>query len=302
MLKEQAAVKGNAFQENRTELEPELLSIMKEEVGKARDKNIPIIRAFEAIAKRSGLKANTIRNYYYRYLYVQDRSRKDSSENKLDSSDMIGSPFTEEETRELMRTMLIAQARGESVRGCANRLAKGNKRVLIRLQNKYRSIIAREPEYVEALIKELESEGIECHNPYSNKPAIRSSYQRLSKTDRENENLIDLLSQIMSNMNKIENVNLYGFFKGLRDLSALASEKSADSIALKQAEDKIRELNNRLLIAEASSEKARKEAGVLGASLRNLLNINSRFIELTDSEKITGLNTYIRELKSYMER
>ena len=297
MAKGQLATNAEVLQNERNELEPELLSIMKEEVDKAKDRNIPIIRAFEAIAKRSGLKANTIRNYYYRYLYVHDRNRRGNA-NQLDSSDVIGTPFTQEETRELMKTMLIAQAHGESVRGCANRLAKGNKRVLIRLQNKYRSVIAREPDYVKNLINELTSQGIEVYNPYSRSPKKYSGYQPSQKIDSD-ESLIDMLSHIMTNISKLGDVDIHGFFKGLKELSALASEKHSDS---SKAEERVEALSNRLLIAENTLEKTRKEASVLGAKLRNLLNINRSFIELSDAEKITGLNTYIKELQSYMER
>ncbi|NLB41337.1 MAG: hypothetical protein GX815_03610, partial [Clostridiales bacterium] len=111
----------------------------------------------------------TIRNYYYRYLHANEEMMQVDTKNTGGESgkeEDIGRPFTDAETRGLMREMLIAQGRGESVRGCANRLGNGNKRMLIRYQNKYRSIIAREPEYVEGIIRELEKEGISSFNPY----------------------------------------------------------------------------------------------------------------------------------------
>ena len=46
-------------------IDAELMSSMKEEVLRARKENIPMIQAFEAVARKSGLKVNTIRNYYY---------------------------------------------------------------------------------------------------------------------------------------------------------------------------------------------------------------------------------------------
>src|SRR5690554_2548879 len=143
MVKGQALYQDMAAGE-KPELQPELISIMKEEVGKAKERRIPIIRAFEEIARRSGLKSNTIRNYYYRFIHANEKAVRVETEDRIEGivgENAIGRPFTAAETRELMREMLISQARGESVSGCANRLGKGDKRMLIRFQNKYRSII-----------------------------------------------------------------------------------------------------------------------------------------------------------------
>ena len=42
---------------DKSELHPDLVSIMKEEVGKPRQNRIPIIWAFDEIARRSGFKS-----------------------------------------------------------------------------------------------------------------------------------------------------------------------------------------------------------------------------------------------------
>src|SRR5690554_1712670 len=115
MAKEQALYQDTSPGQKQ-ELQPELMSIMKEEVGKAKERRIPIIRAFEEIARRSGLKANTIRNYYYRYIHANEEAVKIETEDTGEDQnieDAIGRPFTPAETKALMREMLIAQARGE---------------------------------------------------------------------------------------------------------------------------------------------------------------------------------------------
>ena len=203
MAKEQALSQDTTAAEKQ-ELQPELLSIMKEEVGKARESNIPIIRAFEEIARRSGLKSNTIRNYYYRYIHANEQKVRKSTEytgEGFQDESAIGTPFTPDETRTLMREMLIAQARGESVRGCAARLGKGNKRMLIRFQNKYRSVIAREPEYVTNLIKEIEAEGIACYNPYTRRRMSNAGRRPVSRAGADSSGqLVDWVSQLAANM------------------------------------------------------------------------------------------------------
>jgi hypothetical protein len=301
--------KGQALYEDaagqKQELQPELMSIMKEEVGKARERHLPIIRAFEAIAQRSGLKSNTIRNYYYRYLHDNEEMKKEVMQttdgDNLSLSDSIGRPFTPEETKALMREMLIAQARGESVRGCANRLSKGDQRVLIRLQNKYRSIIAREPEYVESLIKEIESEGIECFNPYTKVKMVRSGRKAANVDGAANGQLIDWISQFVNNMNRIKAASLNDLVKGLRDLSGLAAGNTSFSEYMSKHSQELQELNNRILLLEVSLDKERREANQTNAKLSQLMEINRRFMEMSDPDKLAGLKDYMEQLQSYMD-
>lgn len=300
--------KGQALYENATgekqELQPELMSIMKEEVGKARERHLPIIRAFEAIAQRSGLKSNTIRNYYYRYLHDNEEMKREINQRaesgSVDLSDSLGRPFTPDETKALMREMLIAQARGESVRGCANRLSKGDQRVLIRYQNKYRSIIAREPEYVENLIKEIESEGIECFNPYTRVKMVRSG-RKAANANGAKVQLIDWIGQFVDNMNRIKAASLNDLVKGLRDLSSLAAGNDNFSEYLSKHNQEVQELNNRILLLEISLDKERREAMEINTKLSQLREINMGFIEMSDTDKLSGLKDYMEQLQSCLQ-
>jgi hypothetical protein len=278
---------------------------MKEEVGKAKERRIPIIRAFEEIARRSGLKANTIRNYYYRYIHANEEAVKiDTEDTGQDQNyeEAIGRPFTPAETKQLMREMLIAQARGESVRGCANRLGKGSKRMLIRYQNKYRSIIARDPEYVENLIKEIEEEGIPCFNPYTRtrvsnagrKPAV---YNRAGG----NEQLVDWISQFVTNMQNIQVTSLQELMRGLRDLSSLAAGNKVMSRQMIRHNQEIQEMYNRVLVLESRLEQERKELQQTSNKLAELRNINQGFMELRDADKLSNLKEYVNKLQVYFQ-
>ncbi len=319
--------------DNRQTLEPELMSIMKEEIGKAKEGRIPIIRAFEAIAKRSGLKANTIRNYYYRYIHSQeDRTLVDSHSREdtpvLFTSDAIGRAFTGQETRTLMREMLIAQGRNESVRGCANRLAGGNKRVLIRLQNKYRSIIARDPDYVKEIIKELEEEGKVCFNPYtrrrirsivsssfpskSSQTATsykdydsdykKSLYSRAfsSRDDSSGGQLLELMGQFVANIRDINTLSIDSLITGLRDLSSLALGNKRGMDYLASYEDKIRDLKNEITLLNAVMNRDRDHLSRIEAKYRSLVNTCKDYLGLSDTDKLAQLNSFLAELKTYI--
>ena len=298
MSKEQALHEDNTMGEKQ-ELQPELMSIMKEEVGKAKERRMPIIRAFEAIARRSGLKANTIRNYYYRYLHTQEEKQEDdtiSDEKDPNQEDVIGKPFDAKEKKELIREMLIAQAQGESVRGCANRLSQGDKRVLIRYQNKYRSVIAREPEYVSHLMREIEAEGIACFNPYTRARLIRSGKTPVT-AEGANGQLIDWIGQFVSNVKSVHGVSLDELIKGLRDLSGLAAGNRRSGNGKSHSRE-LQDLNNRILMLEVSLDKERREADHVRRQLLDLTDVNQRFLSLSDTDKLSGLQNYVAKLQS----
>lgn len=288
----------------KSELQPELMSIMKEEVGKAKESRVPIIRAFEEIARRSGLKSNTIRNYYYRYLHANEEMMQVDTENtrESDQEEDIGRPFTEEETRKLMKDMLIAQANGESVRGCANRLGNGNKRMLIRYQNKYRSIIAREPEYVEAIIREIEKEGFSSFNPYTRSKMYKTRQVSASPSTQENGGqLVDWISQFVSNIHNTQVVSLQNLVKGLLDLSSLAVGNQNLAGRMEKHNQEMQSLSNRILLLETSLNQERNDNQQIQSKLRELVDINKAYIELSDERKLTELNMYLSRLQSCMQ-
>jgi len=292
-------------QAERSELQPELMSLMKEEVGKARDNRMPIIRAFEAVAQRTGLKSNTIRNYYYRYLHVHEDKQTvpvGTAGSNGDESP-IGRPFTPEETRELMKAMLLAQARGESVRGCANRLSNGDKRILIRLQNKYRSIIAREPDYVNNLINEMAAAGLPAYNPYTREKDKPGRYGSMDGNASGDE-LVGLISQFTSNMKGIGGNVLRDFVKGLRDISSLAARgarRGGRDSAVLEKERELKDLYNRLVLLEARAEREQQESNTLRSRYRSLVQLNRQFVELPDVEKLSALNAYVSKLQSHIQ-
>ena len=76
-------------------------------------------------------------------------------------------PFSEEEMRALLRTVLAEQAKGISVRACTLNMGKGDTKTMLRYQNKYRSLIRTNPEFVQKVRAELEAEGIPAFDPYA---------------------------------------------------------------------------------------------------------------------------------------
>ena len=300
MAREQA-LREDTTNGEKHELQPELISIMKEEVGKAKESRIPIIRAFEEIARRSGLKSNTIRNYYYRYIHANEETMRVNTEGSgegISREDAIGTPFTDEETKELMREMLTAQARGESVRGCANRLGNGDKRMLIRFQNKYRSIIAREPEYVENLIRQMKEEGIPAFNPYIRMRSSRKGRPAVTTgIESSGGPLLNGISQFAANMQNVEVASLWGLVKGLCDLSALAAGNQGLARRMENTNRESEEQQNRIRILERSLTELRNHNREIEHKLNQLIEVNRSYMDLSDEDKLSDLTGYLSRVR-----
>ena len=247
-------------------LDPVLVSLMKKEVNKSKDADEPVNRAFEVIAEKSGLKFNTVRNYYYRYIHEKDKKQGSSGMDHGDAakgSEVAGTTFKVEEVKELMTAMLVGQAQGKSVRGCANELARNDKRLLLRYQNKYRNVISGNPEYVRDLMKQLSAQGLVYYDPY------RKQIVHGQATTPEGE-LFDSLGRLVSNINEIRNTSVDGLLRGLQALSEMAVKYE-------------RQCNTGTAAGDLPDYE-------------NLVAINRNFLKLSPAGKLTGLSEYIRQL------
>lgn len=122
----------------------------------ASEAGIPVIQVFSKVAEITGRKPNSIRNYYYMKL------RENTGEGRINFV-----PFSEVEVKELVRTVLTRHAAGESVRKISCELGEGDKKMMLRYQNKYRSVVRNNPHLVQSVMKELEAEGVPFIDPYS---------------------------------------------------------------------------------------------------------------------------------------
>lgn len=249
-------------------LDPVLVSLMKKEVSKSKEADEPVNRAFEVIAQKSGLKFNTVRNYYYRYIHEKDNNQKNSHQGKKTHSrkrDVAGNSFTEQEVKDLMMAMLIGQAKGKSVRGCANELANNDKKLMLRYQNKYRNVLAGNPEYVKELMEEMSNKGMVYFNPFTKQVVYGK------KINSEGE-LFDNIGRLVANINEINSPQLDNFFAGLQELSNMAVQYKRQS--------------------------KEKNQGQLLSIINKLIDINKRFLDLPPAAKLTALSEYIRQVES----
>ena len=124
---------------------------LREAVRRAGGNGEPLRGVFEQIGASLGRKPNSVRNYYYACLKREEAGNVPHA-----------APFqtvTQDEVRQLVHDVLAARAQGVSVRACVQRMAGGNRKNMLRFQNKYRGIMKNKPELIESVRKELAAKG-----------------------------------------------------------------------------------------------------------------------------------------------
>ena len=170
-----------------------LVEYIKE--GKQKGKTLTYL--FETYGLEHNRAKGSVRNYYYAFL-----KRKDDARVKriLAGKDLVAGtirPFTEEETEALLEKVLSGKKRGLSVRKAIMEAAAGDEKLMLRMQNKYRNLLKKQPERVEKAAKEA---GMSAPGPFLQKRLEReidALYSRIAEQlKRENARLRAQLEQL----------------------------------------------------------------------------------------------------------
>ena len=129
-----------------------LVEYIKE--GKSKGKTLTYL--FETYGLRHGRAKGSVRNYYYA---LMRNERGDERIVKLLDGSQLSvekiKEFTQEETDEALRSILAEKSKGMSIRRAIFNLSKGDDKLMLRLQNKYRNTLKKEPERIAAIAEEL---------------------------------------------------------------------------------------------------------------------------------------------------
>ena len=139
--------------------------LLWETADEAQLKGLPLKQVFDRIAEQTGRRPNSIRNYYY----AQVRQREGD---QAHAPRFV--PFAEGEVEELVEQVLRARAEGHSVRSCLQEMSGGNHSLMLRYQNKYRSVLKNRPELIQKIMEKLHEEGVDCPQPEV-RPRLSSS-------------------------------------------------------------------------------------------------------------------------------
>lgn len=150
--------------------------LLWETADEAQQQGLPLKQVFERLSEKTGRRPNSIRNYYY----AQVRMREGDGMHAARFT-----PFTQDEVDALMEKVLRARSAGQSVRSCLQDISGGDHSLMLRYQNKYRSVIKNRPDYVQELVDRLNGEGIICTAPQVNHRARPDIYASISALNAE---------------------------------------------------------------------------------------------------------------------
>ena len=129
-----------------------LVDYIKE--GKRKGKTLTYL--FATYGLEHGRAKGSVRNYYY--ALMKNERGDERIVQLLDGSQLSVEKikeFSPEETDEVLRSILREKSKGISVRKAIFNLSGGDDKLMLRLQNKYRNMLKKQPEKIVEVAKEL---------------------------------------------------------------------------------------------------------------------------------------------------
>jgi hypothetical protein len=258
----------------RTGWKDEEKLMLWDEVKKAQKIGAPLKRVFETVAKKTGRKPNSVRNYYY---------MKVKETGEIEQKPSTFTPFGRDDIYTLLRELLAAGAQGESIRGASLKLAGGDKTLMLRYQNKYRSLVKNARPLVEKVMADMDREDVKYLSPYE---AAKQSVPASKESKYIPEGVVKALMAA--------DIDVKSFFKGLAKVASMAVSKNR--------------LEEEMRLAAVQAESIRKENAALSARLKKemeksvkaaslveqLISMKAK-IETGDIESVSGLAEWLKE-------
>ena len=181
--------------------------------GKKKGKTLTWL--FESYGNQHGRAKGSVRNYYY--ALMKNEKCDERVVKLLDGTTLsVGKirEFTPEETDDTLKRILAEKSKGMSIRRAIFNLSKGDDKLMLRLQNKYRNTLKKEPERIAAIAEEL---GLQA-DAYRREKGERTGMKELPnreflrrRLENEINGLYDRLAQALKAENerlRAENANL----------------------------------------------------------------------------------------------
>lgn len=236
----------------------------------------PIKSVFDKVAMLTGRKPNSIRNYYYLKL----------KENE-DFGKTTFVPFEKDEVEDLIRAMLRGQAEGKSVRGIASEMGGGDKKKMLRYQNKYRSMLRNNPDQIRAIMGQMQGEGLPCADPFS---------CRRRQGRRAPKDVSEVISGLLGNLSKLGKDGEQ-ILSGINNIFAAALEERGEVAADLQMASRLAELEQAKKALTYELSKVSAQNSELEKKLSTLAALNRGFVKMGGMERISGLTEYISAIE-----
>lgn len=244
---------------------------------------------FYSIANQTGKKPNSVRNFYYAHMKALSLVPKLSTELGIKAvpSRPEFKTFAKKEIESLIRNVLIRQAKGESVRKITTALAQGDKCLMLRYQNKYRSIIFHQKRQAEEIMKKLREEKLTYFNPYT-KAVIKNGEDYIPESD-------SMLDNLRTITNSLGDAGVSGLFTGLARLAYLAAQNSemSETEILREKDKEIMRLQQELVTLKSNGGITLLSSNT---GTEKLKDANKSFLQKPDKDKLKSLGDYVSEL------
>ncbi len=181
-------------------------------IKEGRQKGKTLTYLFETYGLQNGRAKGSVRNYYY--TLMKNEKGDERIVKLLDGSELSVEKikeFTEEETDRVLRSILEEKSKGLSVRRAIFNLSGGDDKLMLRLQNKYRNTLKKEPDRIVALAKQMGLNEEADKVKKGGKEGVEGKNARLPDKDflrRRLENEINALYDRLAQALKAENERL----------------------------------------------------------------------------------------------
>lgn len=111
-----------------------------------KSEGVALVNIFKDYANKTHRAKNSVRNYYYKEIIELSNNNERLKKLKIDLSlhnVKVALPFSKKEEDKMMKEMKFLINKGYSVRKACLELSKGDISTMIRIQNKYRSLKAK---------------------------------------------------------------------------------------------------------------------------------------------------------------
>lgn len=183
----------------------------------AKNEGNALVDVFSELAKKYGVSAGGVRNLYYSTIKKGNAGELTARKSEV---------FTKEEENRLLKKILLAKRHSKSIREACLSVAQGDKKLAMRYQNKYCSMLKNERSTVMREILLQKQIFGSCYNPY----ATKSKMAEKRKLKREIDDLIKKIGEKCAEENRLLKKKLALYQKYMQDSeSGGKEEKQSDA-------------------------------------------------------------------------
>ena len=232
---------------------------------------------FDDMSRELGRKPNSIRNFYYAQL-------REAQEGE-NARPLPFETFSKQEIEQLIRSVLTARAQGMSVRACVRYLAGGDKSLMLRYQNKDRSIVRTRPELVKAIMEDLSREGAAYVSPYPGGDA-QAADARMAHLKTRAQETGDV--QIMQLFSSLDHLLSLACRPHQEAKPAPEAAFPADSAAVRRAD----RLRAQLDVTRIALDEERMHKDRLRHEAEGMVTVIKEFIALPERERPAQIDAF----------